>query len=84
MALKLSTSLWGISFTNDNVQLHDVFELYTVCASGLFSKDELTDFAFDMAKVYWDSFDAGSDVKPVLSKTGTDVSFVTISGQLYK
>jgi hypothetical protein len=77
----------GITFSNNQIQFHDDFELYTVCSSGLFSKEELTNFAFDVAKKWFDDFfssvNDGSSVKPVLSKANADVSLVVIPGQLH-
>ncbi|MDR2707924.1 MAG: hypothetical protein LBB87_04185 [Nitrososphaerota archaeon] len=81
---------WGITFNNDRISFHDRFELYGVWGLGVFSEEEFTSFAFDLAKkfcdasvFYEDKYGVMVEVKPDWSKKRSDVGFLMIPGQFY-
>lgn len=89
--VNIPNKTWGISFMNDMITFHDVFELYGVWGLGVFSEEEFTQFAVDLAKklCYASTFyDVDKDgvvveVKPNWSKMRSDVSLLIIPGQFY-
>ncbi|MCL2135094.1 MAG: hypothetical protein FWH37_06025 [Candidatus Bathyarchaeota archaeon] len=72
---------WAIAFTDKKIVLSDTFGLYSFYDLGIFSKEEVTNFAFDLAKKYANALFVESEVKPDWSNMHSEVSLGMIPGQ---
>jgi hypothetical protein len=74
---------WTISFTDNKITFADTFELYTVYNLHVFSKEEITRYAFELAKRYGDSLFTQSGVKPDWPNVRSEVVLGLIPGKSY-
>jgi len=81
---------WSIDFA-DKISFHDTFGLYSTSSVNVFSEEEFTNFAFDLAQKFCDDYlfyRTGEDgveveVRPDWSRMRSEIGFNMIPGQIY-
>ncbi len=75
----------SIQFTNDHIVFSDTFGLYGVCDMNILSKEEFTNFAFEVAQIFCNSFFAigEDDVNIEWNLERSDIGLNMIPGQIY-
>ncbi|MCL2133982.1 MAG: hypothetical protein FWH37_00255 [Candidatus Bathyarchaeota archaeon] len=83
--VELPNKSLSIEITDDHIVFSDTFGLYSVCDVNTLSKAEFTDFAFEVAQIFCDTFFVlgENDVNIEWDLERSDIGLNMIPGQLY-